>query len=338
MKNKNIQEYDVVVVGGGISGCEASYISAVSGARTLLISINTDSIGYMAFENYISDIKGIAAAGKNIWNDLVLKRAAEKNRIDFNNVDRIIKDSTGDMIIIDRKRQMIKLKEFIENHKNIETRQGLVVDIILKDGIYHTLTNDGTAYKSKAIILAPGTFLDSIIFWGSYNIAAGRPGEIASKQLLRKLIKIGFKFNEGKVYSGPRIDGRTIDLNKYIRNKESHELNIIPEGKETNEIYLDGLKAVNSEEEQIKILRKIKGMENAIITRPGYGIKYNILSPLQISKNFESKIFPGLFFCGRINGLSDYESSAAQGYFAGVNAVKKIKNEYSIVSRETLKK
>jgi len=176
MKNKDIQEYDVVVVGGGISGCEASYISAVSGARTLLISINTDSIGYMAFVNYISDIKGIAAAGKNIWNNLILKRAADKNRIDFNKTDRIIKDSTGDMIIIDRKRQMIKLKEFIENHKNIETRQGLVVDIIFKDGIYHTLTNDGTAYKSKVIILAPGTFLDSIIFWGSYNIAAGRPG------------------------------------------------------------------------------------------------------------------------------------------------------------------
>ena len=325
MKKKDIQEYDIVVIGGGISGCEASYISAANGARTLLISINTDSIGYMAFENYISDVKGIAAAGKTLWDDLILKCAAKKNRIDFNNASSIKKDSTEDMIIIDRKRQMIKLKEIIENHENIETRQSLVIDLIFKDSIYHTVTNDGTIYKSKVIILAPGTFLDSIIFWGSYNIAAGRPGEIASKSLLRNLIKIGFKFKETKVYCGPRIDGRTLDLNKYIGNRESHKLNVIPEGKETNEFYVNGFKAANSEEEQLKTLRGIKGLENVIITRPGYGIKYNYLFPLQINKNLESKKFPGLFFCGRINGLSNYESNAAQGYLAGLNAAKKIK-------------
>ncbi|MES0342346.1 MAG: FAD-dependent oxidoreductase, partial [Candidatus Humimicrobiaceae bacterium] len=96
-------------------------------------------------------------------------------------------------------------------------------------------------------------------------------------------------------------------------------------GKETNELYVDGVLTANSEEEQLKTLREIKGLENVIMTRPGYGIKYNVLSPLQINKNLESKIFPGLFFCGRINGLSKYESTAAQGYLAGVNAFKKIK-------------
>lgn len=324
MKKKDIKEYDVVVIGGGISGCEASYISAVNGARTLLISINTDTIGYMAFENYISNRKGIAAAGKNVWNDLVIKNAARKNKPAFNNAKNIKKDNSSDMVIIDRKRQMIKIKEIIENHENIETRQGLVIELIFDDSIYHTVTNDGTTYKSKAIILAPGTFFDSIIFWGSYCIAAGRPGEIASKRLLRNLIKTGFEFVEAKVYSGPRIDGRTLDLNTYIRNKESHKLNIIPEGKETSELYVAGVMTANSEEEQLKTLREIKGLENVIITRPGYGIKYNVLSPLQINKNLESKIFPGLFFCGRINGLSEYESTAAQGYLAGVNAFNKI--------------
>ncbi len=98
----------------------------------------------------------------------------------------------------------------------------------------------------------------------------------------------------------------------------------IPEGKETNEFYVDGFKTANSEEQQLKTLRGIKGMENIIMTRPGYGIKYNILSPFQINKNLESKKFPGLFFCGRVNGLSEYESNAAQGYIAGVNALKKI--------------
>ena len=324
MKKKDIKEYDVVIIGGGISGCEASYISATKGARTLLISINTDSIGYMAFENYISNAKGLTAAGKNIWNGLTIKKAAQKSRIGFNNIMSIEKDNTSDTIIIDRKRQMIKVKEIIENHVNIETRQALVVDLILTGSIYNVVTNDGYTYKSKAIILAPGTFLDSIIFWGSYHIAAGRPGEITSKKLLKNLNKIGFKFKEAKVYSGPRIDRRTLDPNKYIKNKDSHELNIIPEGKETNEFYVDGFKTANSEEQQLKTLRGIKGMENIIMTRPGYGIKYNILSPFQINKNLESKKFPGLFFCGRVNGLSEYESNAAQGYIAGVNALKKI--------------
>ena len=62
MNKKDIYEYDAVIIGGGISGCEASYTSALSGARTLLISINTDSIGYMAFDNYISNEKGLSAA------------------------------------------------------------------------------------------------------------------------------------------------------------------------------------------------------------------------------------------------------------------------------------
>ena len=136
MKKKDIKEYDVVIIGGGISGCEASYISALNGARTLLISINTDSIGYMAFKNYISDIKGITAAGENIWNGLVLKNTARKNRIDSNNFKGIKKDNTSDMIVIDRKRQMMKLKEIIEGYENIETRQGLVIDLIFKDSTW----------------------------------------------------------------------------------------------------------------------------------------------------------------------------------------------------------
>lgn len=324
MNKKDIKEYDVVVIGGGVSGCEASYISAVKGARTLLISISTDSIGYMAFENYISNTRGVAVAGENIWNGLIIKRAAQKSRVDFKSSMSIKKDNTGDTIIIDRKRQIIKIKEIIENHENIETMQALVIDLIPTGSIYHVVTNDGITYKSKVIILATGTFLDSIIFWGSYNIVAGRPGEIASKRLLKNLIKIGFKFKEAKVYSGPRIDGRTLDLNKYIKNKESNGLNIIPEGKETNEFYIDGFKTANSEEEQIKTLREVEGLENIIMTRPGYGIKHNVLSPLQINKNLESKKFPGLFFCGRVNSLSGYEDTAAQGYFAGVNAFKKI--------------
>jgi tRNA uridine 5-carboxymethylaminomethyl modification enzyme len=113
-------------------------------------------------------------------------------------------------------------------------------------------------------------------------------------------------------------------LKKYSRNKEKQKLNIISEGTETKEMYVDGPVTAISEEEQLKELREIDGMENIIMTRPGYGIKYNVLSPLQINKNLENIKFPGLFFCGRINGLVEYESTATQGYIAGINAFKKI--------------
>ncbi len=249
MNKKDIYQYDIVIIGGGISGCEASYISASKGARILLLSINTDSIGYMAFENFISNKKGIDAAGKRIWKDLTLTASTRNARIDINGNKDIKKGNTEDIILVDRKRQMIALKEIIESHKNIETRQGLAIDFDLKGNTYQTITNDGTSYNSKAIILAPGTFLDSNIFWGSYFISAGRPGEIAAKRLLNNLIKKGFKFKEAKLYCGPKIDGRTLNLKKYSRNKEKQNLNIISEGTETKEMYVDGLVTAKSEEE-----------------------------------------------------------------------------------------
>jgi tRNA U34 5-carboxymethylaminomethyl modifying enzyme MnmG/GidA len=324
MNNKNIYEYDMVIIGGGVSGCEAASVLAENGARVLLLSINTDSIGYMAFENFISKSEGINAVGKNIWNRLVLNNSVKKNSLDIKSISFLKKDFNEDKIFFDRKRQMISLKGIIEKQKNIETRQSLVIDIVLKENIYHTQTNDGTSYKSKSIIMAPGTFLNSNIFWGSYSVAAGRPGEITSKKLLINLKKIGFKFKRARLYSNPKIDIRSLNKKKYIKNADKHNLNLIPEGIETKELYINGIKTDKSEEEQLKELRKIKGMEDIVITRPGYGINYNVLSPLQINKNLESKKFPGLFFCGKINGTEKYEQIAAQGYLAGLNAYKKI--------------
>ncbi len=324
INNKDIYEYDIVIIGGGISGCEASYISAVNGAKVLLLTINTDSIGHISFENYISNTKGISAIGGKIWNNLVLPTAAGKTSFDGGVAKGQKKDNINNLMIIDRKRLMIAIKEILEKQNNIAMRQCLVIDIDIKNNIYNTRTNDGSTYKSKAVIIAPGTFLGSNIFWGNYNIAAGRPGEITSKKLLKNLIKIGFKFKKTKLYIGPKIDGRTINLNKYNRNKEKLKLNIIPEGKETNEMYVDGFNNASSEEEQLKKLKETYGFENAIMTRPGFGINYSVLSPSQINKNLESKKFPGLFFCGRINGLIKYEDAAAEGYLAGSTASKKI--------------
>ena len=108
--------------------------------------------------------------------------------------------------------------------------------------------------------------------------------------------------------------------------KRKYKVDIVTEGKDTREMYIDGFNTAMDGDMQSSALKLIEGLENAIITRPGYGISYNTLSPLQINKKLESKKFPGLYFCGKINGALEYEDSATQGYIAGINAVRGINN------------
>lgn len=377
MKRKDIYEYDIIVIGGGISGCEASFTSAANGARTLLLSISMDSTGYMAFGNIISDKNGITSVGKKIWNSLVFTRAAKNNMID--NKDPIcgVIENNGDKIIVDRKRHMMDIKRIIEYKEDLSTRQGLVTEVSFKNDIYTTITSDGISYKSKAVIIACGTYLDSYIFWGGHSFSAGRPGEITSKRLIINLKIMGFSFEPSTMYAGPKIDGRTLDLKnngtekiayypayleqscidyinstsvnkKYRHNLEyrdhrksnqaveeiisgpdkkgKYKVDIVAEGKDTREMYIDGFNTAMDEEIQSSALKLIEGLKNTIITRPGYGIRYNTLSPVQINKKFESKNFPGLYFCGKINGALKYEDSAVQGYIAGMNASRRINN------------
>lgn len=378
MKKKDIYEYDIVIVGGGVSGCEASFTSASYGVRTLLLSISMDSIGYMAFGNTVSDKNGTTAVGKKIWNSLMFARTAKDNMICNKDLIGTEIENNGDKIIVDRKRHMIDMKRTIENQENLSTRQGLVTEVSFGSNIYTTITSDGISYKSKAVILSCGTYLDSHIFWGGHSFSAGRPGEITSKRLNINLMKMGYRFETSMIYVGPKIDGRTLDLKnaatekiiyypvylgkscidyinstsvniKYSKNLEStdhgknnlpiekiisgpvkkrkYKVYIVTEGKDTSEMYIDGFNTAMDEEMQSSALKLIKGLKNIIITRPGYGIRYNILSPIQINKKLESKNFPGLYFCGKINGALKYEDSAAQGYIAGMNAAREINNK-----------
>ncbi|MCJ7665720.1 MAG: FAD-dependent oxidoreductase, partial [Actinobacteria bacterium] len=184
---KDIYDYDIIVIGGGISGCEASFTSASNGARTLLISISMDNIGYMPISNIISNKKGISAVGKTIWNGLIFTRTAKNNMLNTDDPISGEKGKTVDNMIIDRKRQMMDIKKTVESQENISTRQGLVTEVGFKNNIYSIITSDDTTYKSRAVIISCGTFLDSYIFWGGYSYSAGRPGEITSKKLLLNL-------------------------------------------------------------------------------------------------------------------------------------------------------
>ena len=106
-------------------------------------------------------------------------------------------------------------------------------------------------------------------------------------------------------------------------DRNQHLLFLEPEGSETNEMYLNGFSSSLPMKVQIEALRKIPGLEQAKVYRPGYAIEYDFFDPTQLRHTLESKIIDGLFFAGQINGTTGYEEAAGQGLVAGVNAALK---------------
>ena len=125
---------------------------------------------------------------------------------------------------------------------------------------------------------------------------------------------------------GPRYCPSIEDKLRTFAEKEQHQLFLEPEGWETNEYYINGFSSSLPQEIQLAALRKIRGLENVHVYRPGYAIEYDYFPPTQLKHSLETKLVRNLYFAGQVNGTTGYEEAAAQGLMAGINAHRRLQN------------
>lgn len=400
-----IEKYDVIVIGAGHAGCEASLAAARLGCKTMLATLSLDNLALMPCNPSIGGpakghlVREIDALGGQMA--LSADEACLQMRMLNTGKGYAVQALRGQE---DKPLYHHIMKSVIERQDNLDLKQLMIDKVLVKNGVVEGVEAEtGEVFEAPCVILCTGTYLRGRIVYGTVNYESGPNGLRAANKLSSSLLEHGVELMRFKTGTPARIDKRSIDFSKtepqygddVLRNfsymnriqsrdqvpcylsytnartheiikknlhlsgmfngliegvgprycpsieakivrfadKDRHQLFIEPEGRNTTEMYIQGMSSSLPADVQLEFLQTIPGLEHCKMMRAGYAIDYDCLNPLQLKPSLEHKVIGGLFSAGQSNGTSGYEEAAAQGLIAGINAVRKLRNLEPLVLR-----
>lgn len=404
-----IEEYDIIVIGAGHAGVEASLAASRMGCKVLLATINIEMLAFLPCNPSIGgSAKGIVVREVDALGGEMAKNI-DKSYIQM----KMLNTGKGPAVRAlraqaDKELYSKEMRKTVEKQENLTLRQSVIDEIIVEDGkVIGVRTATHQEYGAKAVIVTTGTALRGEIIIGDLKYSSGPNHSLASINLADNLKNLGLEIGRFKTGTPPRVKASSINYeeteiqpgdenpnhfsynsrdedylkdqipcwltytnsqsheiinsnlhrapmftgvvkgvgprycpsieDKIVRfaDKERHQLFLEPEGRNTEEVYVQGLSTSLPEDVQRDLVHSIKGLENAEMMRTGYAIEYDMVLPHQLRATLETKKISGLFTAGQTNGTSGYEEAAGQGIVAGINAALKIQGKPELILKRS---
>jgi len=207
--------YDIIVIGAGHAGCEAAIAPAKMGFRTLLITMNLNTVAKMPCNPAVGGLaKGHLVREVDALGG-VIARVTDNSALQY----RMLNKSKGPAVWslraqVDRIMYSVNMKKVLENTKNLYLKEATAIDIYVKSRKKVVKSNIDTEFEAPIVIITSGTFLNGLIHIGLENYPAGRAGEFSSSEVTKAIERLGIKSGRLKTGTPPRVDGKTVDFSK----------------------------------------------------------------------------------------------------------------------------